>query len=138
YLKKPETIPSTEGLHEFELMLMEFLDEKIAEDPRLDKIFKSTDSKLTKWYAKWSKSLSEEGKAMNLIEPESKSQMKKLMLLQAFFMIVSGALAILVLTPELIVSLFVSFTMLIASFAIMRYTPQGQLLFDNFKAYYKG
>ncbi|HAC16179.1 MAG TPA: hypothetical protein DCE78_09600 [Bacteroidetes bacterium] len=138
YLKKPETIPSTEGLYKFELMLMEFLDEKIAENPRLDKIFKSTDSKLTKWYSKWSKSLGDEGKAMNLIEPESKSQMKKMMLLQAFFMVVSGALAILVLTPELIVALAISFTMFIASFAIMRYTPQGQLLFDNFKAYYNG
>ena len=138
FLKKLDSIPSTEGLHEFELMLIEYLDEKIAVDPRLDKIFSSTDSKLAKWYAKWSKSLSNEGKSLNLIEPESKTQMKKLMLLQAFFMLVSGSLAIIVTTPELIVALFVSFTMFIASFALIRYTPQGQLLYDNFKAYYNG
>jgi uncharacterized membrane protein len=138
YLKKPNSTPSTEGLHEFELMLIEYLDEKIAIDSRLNKIFSSNDSKLTKWYAKWSKSLSSEGNAMNLVEPESKKQMKKLMLLQAFFMVVSGGLAVIVTTPELIVSFFVSFTMFIASFALIRYTPQGQLLYDNFKAYYNG
>lgn len=137
-LKKPDSSPSTEGLHEFELMLIEYLDEKIALDSRLDKIFSSSDSKLAKWYAKWSGSLSKEGKGMNLIDPESKKQMKKLMLLQAFFMIVSGGLAIIVNTPELIVSIFVSLIMLIASFALIRYTPEGQLLYDNFRAYYNG
>lgn len=130
--------PDTSNLTEFEKSLLDFLIERRKEDNRLDKMFSATNTRLSSWYMEWSKLVSKAGKALDLIDPESLKGMKYSMLIQSMILILAIVLFVLVQIPEPVAAGLLGFVMILASFSIQRYKPDGQELYQRFYSYRNG
>jgi len=137
-LELVEPQPDTSKLTEFEISLLAFLIERSKEENKLDKMFSSTNTKLSSWYMEWSKLVSKAGKSMDLIDQVSVKGMKYSMFVQFLIMALAVAMIIIVQIPEPVIAALLGFVMILVSFSIQRYKPQGQELYKRFYSYRNG
>jgi uncharacterized membrane protein len=137
-LELVEPQPDVSKLTESELALLDFLKERMKDENRLDKIFSASNTKMSKWYMEWTKIVSKEGKALDLIDQESVKGMKYSMFIQFMVLLVGIALFIMVQIPEPAIAAFVGLIMILVSFSIQRYKPHGQELYKKFYSYRNG
>lgn len=133
-----EPQPDTSKLSDFERSLLEFVIDRSQEDNRLDKIFSSTNTKISSWYMEWSKLVSKDGKTLDLIDPESVKGMKYSMFVQFLIMALAIAMIIIVQIPEPVIAALLGFVMILVSYSIQRYKPHGQELYKRFYSYRNG
>ncbi len=137
-LELNEIQPDTSKLSGSEKSLLDFITTRINEDNQLDKIFSATNTKISSWYMEWSKLVTQEGKALDLIDRESIKGMKYSMFSQLMIMVVSIVLFVMVQIPEPAIAGLLGFVMILMSYAIQRYKPHGQELYLKFKSYRNG
>lgn len=133
-----EPQPNTDKLTDYEKSLLTFIIDRCKEDNRLDKIFSSTNTKISSWYMKWSKLVANEGKALDLIDPESVKGMKYSMVVQFIILVFSITMFVLVQIPDPAIAGLLGFVMFLVSFSIQRYKPHGQELYKKFYSYRNG
>ncbi len=134
---KPEGRPEG-ALLPFEKMLADFAQSRIAAGKNtFDKLFKGTDSEVSKWHTKWKQSAADEFNRQGWIDPESYRGVYWNIGLQiplaaiSVYLIIAGG-------PTAIIALGVSSLMLASSYFIIRRTPEGEEVYRRWTAYRNG
>jgi uncharacterized membrane protein len=137
-IEKAEERPDTD-LTDWERMVLDFVDNEIEDgNQRFDKLFSDAGSEFTEFFNDWKEKIKEIYEAKNWIDKKSYKGLwinipvQLLLLAVAFFFLIVGN------TPIAFIGLFTTIVMMIASFAIIRRTPEGEAVYKRWMAYRKG
>jgi len=126
------------SLLEHEEMVVEFAKQRISEgNETFDELFKGSDSDVSKWYSKWTKQVKQEFEEKKWIDKNSYTGvainfiLQCMLLIASVFLLVNG-------TPIALTALIFTALAAIASFAIIRRTPEGEETHKRWKAYADG
>lgn len=126
-------------LTDWEMMVLDFVDHQVEQgNQRFDKLFSDSGSDFTEFFNDWKKKIKEIYDAKNWIDKESYKglwiniPLQLLLLAVAFFFLIVGDTAI------AFIGLFITVIMMMASFAIIRRTPEGEAVYTRWTAYKKG
>jgi uncharacterized membrane protein len=132
------SMESDDSLLRHEQMVLDFAKERIAGgDDTFDELFKGTESEVSKWYRKWQKQVKQEFEKKEWIDKKSYVGVTINFLLQAVLLIASVVLLVNG-GPTALAALVCSLLFTIASFFIIRRTPDGQETHHRWKAYADG
>lgn len=136
-LEKSDSQP-TGDLTQWEENLKNFVNKEIEEgNSQLDKLFSQSSYSASKWFSKWKKQLKKYCEDFDWYDEESYQGLYINLAVQIIFLCLS-VLAILWAGPIGAIAMGLSFIMLMASFAIIRRTPEGEKIYKRWKAYKKG
>lgn len=127
-----------DSLLEHESMIIDFAKKRIAGgDDAFDELFKGTESDVSKWYRKWQKQVKQEFEEKKWFDKKSYVGVTINFLLQTLLVIASVVLLVNG-GPLAVATLVCSLLLTIASFFIIRRTPDGQETHHRWKAYIDG
>ncbi len=125
-------------LTDWEISLLEFSTERINDGHNtIKELFKSGKSSVTKWYSNWLKKLTEDLKNRNWIDKKSYTALIYNILLQLVLLIAAIYLAIQA-GGIAIIGIIFTILMMIASFALIRRTKEGEEVYVRWNAYRSG
>lgn len=128
-----------EELPDWERMVVDFVNEQIESGHvYFDKLFKANSSKMSKWFSKWKKEVNKIFKQKNWVDKQSYKGMFINLVLQIFLLAASIVIMILGNPEFAFIGMIVSLIMMIASFAIIRRTREGEETYKRWKAYRRG
>ena len=127
-----------ENLKKWEEQLLRFIENRIAEgNAKLDEMFKGSSADTASWYSEWKQNFKSYCYDKGWIDNSSYTGTYWNFGLQ--FMLLAAAVAALVFTgPEALLSLIVTLAAMIASFVIIRRTPEGEKAYHRWKNYREG
>jgi len=129
---------SDNSLLKHEEMVIEFAKQRISEgNDTFDKLFKGTDSDVSKWYRKWTKQVKQEFDEKIWIDKNSYTGVTVNFLLQSILLIASVFLLVKG-TPVAITAIIFTVFATIGSFLIIRRTAEGEETHKRWKAYADG
>lgn len=125
-------------LSEYEKMTMGFIRSQLSVGTdTFEEIFSSNDSSAAKWYSKWTKQVKKAFDEQNWIDKGSYRGVIANSVVQFLLMCLSIAMLI-VGSPVAIIAAIITLALVIASFAIIRRTPDGEEVYQRWKNYRDG
>lgn len=133
----PDSSPD-DKLSDYEKMTNDFIRSQVnSGTDTFEEIFSSKDSSAAKWYSKWTKEVKKAFDNQNWIDKESYRGVIANSIFQFLLLCLSIAMVI-VGSPVSIIAVFITFALVIASFAIIRRTPNGEQIYEQWKNYRDG
>lgn len=130
--------PDADKLTDWEAGLKDFISKQIEEEnDRLGKMFTKHASKTAKWFNEWKKQLKNYCKAKGWYDPKSITGMKWSLGSQVPLIVLS-ILAAVWAGPVGIIAIVISLVFFVASFAIVKRTKEGEIVYAKWEAYKKG
>lgn len=136
-VKRTASTPADE-LTDWEKSVADFVNRQIAEsNNRLDELFSGSSMKSAKWFSEWKEMLKTYCKKKALYDSKSYTGVYANIIIQ-ILLLVPAILATSWAGPAGLAAIIVVALMLIASFAIVRRTKEGEVQYAKWKAYKKG
>lgn len=127
-----------DSLSDYEKMTIDFIRGQVnSGTDTFEEIFSSKDSSAAKWYSKWTKEVKKAFDDQNWIDKESYKGVIANFIFQFLLLCLSIAMVI-VGSPIAIIAAFITFALVIASFAIIRRSPNGEQVYKQWKNYRDG
>lgn len=137
-IKKADNQPD-EHLTEWEQMLIDHVNHQIEMGHHLfEEVFKKGDFKMSKWFPKWKKKIKAAFDEQKWMDKNSYKGVYINLTIQSVLLITSIALLIAGENEISLIGLGITVIMLVASFAILRRTADGQEKYVRWKAYQRG
>lgn len=130
--------PPDDKLSEYEKMTMDFIRSQVsAGTDTFEEIFSSKDSSAAKWYSKWTKEVKKAFDEQKWIDKESYRGVIANSIFQFILLCLSIAMVV-VGSPIALIAVIFTSALVVASFAIIRRTPNGEEIYKQWKNYRDG
>jgi len=130
--------PPDDTLSEYEKMTMDFIRSQLsAGTDTFEDIFSSKDSSAAKWYSKWTKEVKKTFDEQKWIDKESFRGVTANSIIQFILLCLSIAMVV-VGSPIALIAVIITSALVVASFTIIRRTPNGEEVYKRWKNYRDG